>query len=233
MEQRPYSAGEWPAGGQPARQPAEEPESAERTPWERAGASFPRDLFASWMECMAHPSLFFRRLDPAVPFSTPLIFYLVFSVLGSAAFTASSIAFLPAMYAAEGAASSPEGHLLWFFLSPFIAVFSLVFYVLFTHLGVLLFVRDGRPIGVTARSLCYVAAPGVLNIVPFIGWLAAFIWSLWLAVVAIQQAHRTTGGRAFAAVFVIPFLVSFLVFLAIVLFVLMAVATFGTGSATG
>lgn len=232
MEQRPYSAGGWPADGQVAQRSAEQPEPAERTPWERAGASFPGDLFASWMECMTRPTQFFGRLDPAVPFSTPLIFYMVFSVLGSAAFTASSIAFLPAMYAAAGAASSPEWHLLWFFLSPFVAVLSLLFYVLFTHLGVLLFVRDGRSVGVTARSLCYVAAPGVLYIVPFVGWFVSFFWTLWLAVVAVKEAHRTSGGRAFAAVFVIPFLTWFMIFLVIVLFVLMAVATLGTASAT-
>lgn len=200
-------------------------DTPERTPRERTGASFPGELLASWMECMTRPSEFFRRLDPEVSFSTPLIFYLLFTVLGSAAFTASSIAFLPAMYVGEGAASSPAWHLLWFFLSPFIAVVSLVFYVLFTHLGVLLFVREGRPIGVTARSLCYVAAPGVLYIIPFIGWLVSFFWTLWLAVVAVKETHRTTGGRAFAAVFVIPFLTWFVIFLVAVLFALVAVST--------
>lgn len=176
---------------------------------------------------MTRPTEFFRRLDPTVPFSTPLMFYLVFSVVGSAAFTASSLAFLPAVAPAEGVATSPAWYLLWFFLSPFIAAFSFVFYVLFIHVGVRLFVRDGRSVGVTARSLCYVAAPGVLHIVPFVGWFVSFVWTLRLAVIAVQQAHRTSTGRALAAVFVVPILTALLIFLLVVLLMLTAISTLG------
>lgn len=224
MEQLPY----------PAVRPRFDSENLERTPWERKNAAFPSDLFASWMECMTRPGDFFRRLDPEVPFAQPFIFFLVFWVLGTGLGAASTVAFMGDFYREFYATSGIEvsfgtWQLIWFFLSPFIGMISLGFYVLFTHLGVVLFVRSGRPMGVTARSLCYVAAPLVFNIIPFIGWAVSFFWTLYLAIVAVQQTHRTTGGRAFAAVLVPPLLVWFLFGLVFTLMFMMAVATLGTG----
>jgi len=178
--------------------------------WERDDASFPGDLLSSWLHCMTRPFEFFDQLDPEVPFGRPLIFFLVFWIVGSALGAVSTEAVLGGwydeVYAAEGlAAPGTPWFLFMFFLSPFIGMISLALYVGLTHLGVRLFVRNSQSIGVTGRALCYAVAPQVVAIVPFLGWLVGPLWSLFLAVVGVQRVHRTSTGRAAAAVIVPPF----------------------------
>lgn len=185
-----------------APEPSEE---AARTPWERADARFPTDMFRSWLQCMTEPQTFFRSLDVSVPFSRPLLFFFVFWILGSGLGTLSAEATLGDWYAARGMElPGAMWNLFLFFLSPFIGAVSLALYTGFTHLGVRIFVKDPRTIGVTARGLCYVAAPQLLAVIPFLGWLVAFAWSLVLAVVSVQRLHRTSTGSAVAAVIVPP-----------------------------
>ena len=204
---------------------------ADRIAWERDGASFPGDLFDSWMQCMTHPVEFFDRLDPEVPFGRPLLFFLLFWILGGGLGTLSTQAVLGGWYAdylvEEGrAAPGTAWYVFMFLLSPFIGLAALAMYTGLTHLGARLFVRGARPIGVTARGLCYVTAPQVVAIVPLIGWFVASLWSLFLAVVAIQRVHSTTTGRAVAAVLVPQFVFWFgllMMFALIVAFIAVAV----------
>lgn len=193
-------------------------------PWENDGASFPRDLFRSWMEVMLRPVEFFRALNSASPFSKPLIFFLVFSVLGA------TLSMLSRM------AGGMEGYdflggpvYIWFsfFASPFIALLGLAMNVGLTHLGVLLFIPTRKNIGVTGRMYCYVAAPTVMALVPFLGWLISIVWALVLSVIGIQQVHETTTGRALAAVLVPVFAIGLAFMMLGVLLAFLAVAMGG------
>lgn len=189
-----------PSAGAPEPSPEPEP-----TPWERAGATFPGDMFRSWLQCMTEPNVFFRSLDPSGPLSRPLLFFFVFWILGSGLGTLAADATLGDWYAARGwEMPSATWNLFVFFLSPFMGALSLALYVGFTHLGVRIFVKDPEKIGTTARGLCYVAAPQLLAVVPLVGWLVAPIWGLFLAVVSVRALHRTGTGSAVAAVIVPP-----------------------------
>lgn len=175
--------------------------------WERTDARFPGDLFDSWLECMTRPFEFFGRLDPRASVARPLSFFLVFWVLGGGLGTLSTRATVGGWYAdqlavAGEAAPGPTWYAFMFFVSPFIGSAALALYIGLTHLGVRLFVREARPIGITGRGLCYVSAPQVVAIVPIVGWFAASLWSLFLAVVSVQRLHHTTTGRAVGAVLV-------------------------------
>lgn len=187
--------------------PSLAPDTAARTPWEREDASFPGDLFRSWMDCMTRPFEFFDELEPGSSFVRPILFYLIFSTVGYGFATLSMEATLGGWFAAydgagTGGSGGAWGALFWFFVAPFYGMFVLALYVGLTHAGVRLFVREPQGIGATARGLCYGAAPQVLNIVPFLGWLVSSLWSLFLAVVAVQKLHDTSFGRATAAVLV-------------------------------
>ena len=185
-----------------------------RTPWEGADVSFPADLFRSWMEVLTRPKEFFQSLDPDISFARPLIFFLVFSVLGSAASTLSLLAIFgesyKQLYMGQGMEAFSLTAYMWmnFFFSPFTALIGLLVYVGMVHGGVRIFVRNGTTIGVTARTLCYVTAPAVVAIVPFLGWAAGFFWMATLAIIGIQLTHRTSFGRAFAAVIIPPFVLT-------------------------
>lgn len=177
---------EWePAGG----------EQTERTPWESDTVSFPADLFRSWMDAMTRPGEFFRMLDPEIPFVRPLVFYLLFVVLGAGLNTVSSLAF---------PADETFRPYIWliFFLSPFTGLLALLLNTGITHLGVRLFVPGAKPIHATGRVMCYSAATSVLTIVPWIGWLAGGVWAIVLMIVGVRWVHGATLGRAAAAVLV-------------------------------
>ena len=207
------------------------PVAAKRTPWERDDASFPADMFRTWLDCLTRPTEFFESLDPGIPFARPLLFFLVVWVLGSGLGTLSVQTTLGDLiaesYAAEG--RGPPGtawNLFVFFLSPFVGLLALALNVAFIHVGVRLFVHRPRPIGSTARSLCYVVAPQVLALVPFFGWIVAPIWGFVLTVIAVRMTHRTTVGRSIAAVLVPPivFWFAFVMLLGfLVIFVMLAV----------
>lgn len=198
--------------------------------WERETASFPGDLFESWLHCMTRPFEFFENTDPTAPVSRPLLFFLLFWIVASGFGTLSTEAALGGwydeLYAAESITEPGAPWLLFtFFLSPFIGLMSLALYVGLTHLGVRLFVPEAKSIGVTGRALCYAVAPQIVVIVPFLGWLVAPLWSLFLAVVAVRQVHSASTGRAVAAVIVPPFVFWFglgLMFALLVVFLALA-----------
>lgn len=197
--------------------------------WERESASFPGDLFESWLHCMTRPFEFFESQNPGVPISRPLLFFLVFWVVASGLGTLSTEAALGGWYdEAYGANGLTDPGAPWllftFFLSPFIGLVSLALQVGLIHLGVRLFIPGAKSIGATGRALCYVVAPQVVVIVPFLGWLVAPLWSLFLAVVAVRQVHGTSTGRAVAAAIVPPFVFWFGIGLMFVLLIVFLAA---------
>jgi hypothetical protein len=52
------------------------------------------------------------------------------------------------------------------------------------------------------RAVCYSEVSSLASIVPVIGSLVAVIWWIVLAVQGIQRLHRTTSGKALAAVLI-------------------------------
>lgn len=207
-------------------------QAPERTPWERDDASFPADLFRSWIDCLTRPSEFFGSLDPEVPFTRPYLFFLIAVVLGNGLGALSTQAVLGSWsaeyYAALGVSPpGPAWSLFTFFLSPFVGTVALVLNTAFVHVGVRLFAERPRPIGVTARTLCYVAAPQVLALVPFVGWVVGPIWALVLMVIGIQRTHDTTVGRSLAAVLIPPIVFWFAIGMLIAMLVVFVVLAAG------
>ena len=194
-------------------------------PWESDEASFPGDLFRSWMEVMLRPVDFFRALNPAAPFTRPLAFFLVFSILGSAASTLSWMAAGQEVFGGWGSTGSMGA--FNFFMSPFLALVGLAINTGLTQLGVLVFVPTRRKIDVTARAYCYVAAPSVMALVPFLGWAVSFVWMLALSIVGIQWVHETSIGRALAAVLVPPLVIAACITALMFLLVFIAIALGG------
>ena len=190
-------------------------ESAPETgpiPWEDADGSFPRNLVASFHASLAAPARFFRALDPEVPFSRPILYYLIVSVAGALFSTLWAIsgggpAVPPELaeslgYPGLGEPLSRGWLLLEFFLSPFFALLGLAIWTLLVHPFCRLFSDSRRPISETGRVFCYAAGPAVLHVIPWVGGLAAFVGSLVLAVFGLRERHRTTTGRAIAALLV-------------------------------
>lgn len=172
------------------------------TPWEAGGGI--GALLRSWWESLSEPRRFFSRIEWDGGLADPLLYYLLFVVVG-AGFQSLWFALLtPALYSAlgvEGLLSPPDGGVLLqqFFLSPFKALFSLAVIAGVAHLTLRLLADRPRPLRATGRALCYTSGPQLLLAVPLVGGLLALIWSAVLAVVGLRTAHRTSTGRVIAA----------------------------------
>lgn len=181
--------------------------------WEDPAVPFPANLLETWRRSVLEPGAFFADgpFDRAAV--RPILYYLLISVL-AAALSLTWGALLPTGQTGfvealaeimnlglPGAADTvgSAGRLADFFLSPFLAVLSLVITSLLLHLFVLLLVPGRRSLTATVRTVCYACGPAVFAIIPFVGGLVAWIWGAVLTVIGLREAHRTTTGRAFAA----------------------------------
>ena len=54
----------------------------------------------------------------------------------------------------------------------------------------------------TLRAVCYSEVSSIASIVPFVGGLIAIVWWIVLAVQGVERLHRTTSGKAVAAVLI-------------------------------
>lgn len=187
--------------------------------WEDPRAAFPGNLIGTWRDSLLRPTAFFRRVRPAGALSRPLLYYLIATVVG-AFFTMwwEAVGLWPGTWRPEtaGWAAEPGGAaaLVGFFLTPFAALLALAVWTVVLHLFVVLLVPDRRPLRATARVLCYTAGPSVFTAVPLLGPLVGAVWATVLQVIGIREIHRTTTGRAAAAV-LLP-LAALLLLLAIV-----------------
>lgn len=89
-------------------------------------------------------------------------------------------------------------------LAPFVTLMKLLFFGVFIHLGVHLFVKEDpdRPhkFSTTLKILSYSMAPWLLCVIPGIGMLLGYIFVFIAAFVGIREVYKTTTGRAVMAV---------------------------------
>ena len=181
--------------------------------WEDPAVPFPVNVIETWRRSVLEPGAFFAGGPHDRAAVRPILYYLLISVL-AAGLSLTWGALLPTAQpglveaiaemvniALPGAADTigPAGRLADFFLTPFLAVLSLVITSLLLHLFVLLLVPGRRSLTATVRTVCYACGPAVFAIIPFVGGLVAWIWGAVLTVIGLREAHRTTTGRAFAA----------------------------------
>ena len=71
----------------------------------------------------------------------------------------------------------------------------------------------------TFRVVGYASTASIAQVIPFVGGLIAIVWWIVLAVKGVQRMHRTTSGRAVAAVLLPMAVLAVCVFIAIVVVV--------------
>lgn len=168
------------------------------TPWEVRGG--PRGLLRSWWRSLIDPGRFYSRVDWSGGLDRPVLYFLVFSVVGAGFDSLWHALLTPTLLSALGAEellrAAGGSQLLSFFLSPFKALFWLGLAAAGAQLGAVVLAERRRSVGATARALCYASGPQLLRAVPFLGGLVAFFWSAVLAVIGLREAHRTSTARA-------------------------------------
>jgi hypothetical protein len=68
----------------------------------------------------------------------------------------------------------------------------------------------------TFRVVGYASTASVAQVIPFIGGLIAIVWWIYIAAKGIQRMHRTTSGRALAAILLPMAAVAVCIFIAMI-----------------
>lgn len=190
-------------------------ESAAPFPWPPGQSESVFDAWGrTWSGAALAPRRFFAALPGKRPITPAMLYYLSIGIPVAGAQLFWSM--LRSGMGEEAATAGTQGAwapLLDFLLSPVYLLVSLFLSAAVVHLLLKLFGGARGDYSRTTRVFAYAYSPQVLGIVPVLGSIAGFIWMVVIAIIGLRAAHRTTTGRAAAAV-LIPLFVG-LVFVAI------------------
>jgi hypothetical protein len=191
-----------------------EPEGEQPTPWERRGElGFFQGYWETWKAVMIAPEKFWDRTTPHGSAWDALAFGWIATAINSLLSLPfqlmQSTAQLRPMLDQMKATPEMERMMLWFFegtgrfalLLGSLALYPVLFIIgaAFTHLMCMLFGVSRNGFTATVRALGYAAAPSALAWVPCVG-AGAFIYTIVLDIWGLARLHRSTYGRAAAAV---------------------------------
>jgi len=196
-------------------------------PWEeRENYGTLNAYFQTATKCILTPTRFFSKLPTQDGYLSPILFAVmaipvagVFSYLWFALFTGSGL-----------------GGLIGFFLAICILfALGLIFVPILIaiwsgllHLCLLLLGGARGGYQATFRVVSYSWVTSLFNAIPFVGTLAS-LWGLVLTVIGLRETHRTTTGKAAAAV-VIPLVVAVAVAFIFGIASILSMAKLGSGS---
>jgi hypothetical protein len=189
--------------GPPPTGPAAEP-----LPFERPGAPFLESLLGTMKLVLLRPREAFTRMRVSGEYERPILFVFVLGILWILISSTYQFAFggiwehLREHLGHYRAVHIPPlaRYLVSVVGSPFLVALGLAFATAFYHVFLMLFGASGGGLGATFRVLCYAEAAGVFCLVPGIGGLISFVWSLVVLIIGFAVVHRVSTGRTAAAV---------------------------------
>ena len=156
------------------------------------------------------PQEAFARTRERGDLASPLLWTMICSALGVVAAQTWSLllgplAWLPLLPGElrEQWVGSVLALLVGLLLTPVMAIVGLFVGAAVVHLFLWMFggLTDSRSgYEGTVRAIAYSSIAQIANVVPFVGWLAAVVWSVVLQTMGLVRLHRATPGRAVAAV---------------------------------
>ncbi len=159
---------------------------------------------------LTKPAVFFRTMPMRAGMGKPLAFHLLLAefmvvcqyLWGLAGIGATAEYFGSRQIMDMGLGLAQAAPIMLFIVYPLLLVVRIMVMTGVIHL----LLRMGRCADsgaeATFRVLCYSAAPLVLGVIPGIGSLAGGVWSIWLTVVGLKEAHRTRYSASLFAVLV-------------------------------
>ncbi|MGH7446749.1 MAG: YIP1 family protein, partial [Longimicrobiales bacterium] len=177
-------------------------------PWPPAGGESVLDAWGrTWSGASLRPRQFFASMPGTASLGPAVLYYLSIGIP-----VAGVQLFWTMVRGSDGnAADSTAGALgalgewsplMGFLFSPAYLLISLVVAAGVTHLLLKLFGGTHGDYGMTTRVFAYAYSPQILGIIPVAGTFAGFVWMVVIAIVGVREAHRTTTGRAAAAILV-------------------------------
>jgi hypothetical protein len=186
-------------------------QAAPTLPFEDPAEPVVGGLVSTVMLFVTDPTTAFRRMSLTVGIFRPLIYGVLLAWIGDAVaylfglfFQASIFGFLSQIEGMEEAL--PAAFLgmgigiFGLIIAPVFIVIAIFIYSLIVHLFLMMVGGDQSGFGATFRVLCYSNTSQLAQVIPIAGGIIAFVWSLILGIIGLTEAHRTTTGKAVAAV---------------------------------
>lgn len=226
-----------------------DPGAAAVLPWERGRERDPVHAFVETIKLfVTRPDEAWRLTPERGGLESPLLFGLIVSFFGAAiAFLYRWIFVSPWVRMLPAAAFRRWGHVPWWAMGrrpsgcgivvwPFVAAFTILIGLFVVSAILHLFVlivgaarASASGFEGTFRVVAYSSVSSLAQLIPIFGGLVAFVWWIVLAAKGIARLHRTTPGRALAAVLVpIALVVGLVVLCAIVVFGLLMATRHGS-----
>ena len=182
--------------------------------WETKGRNFLVRWWDTTINCLFNPNSTFKTMPVQGGMSAPLTFYF-FSVLVIGVVMSFAQALSQAVVQSNQNGESPSLAVSLFCGTPFIillagffGIFMAFFCSAISHflLGILGAANKGFE--ATFRAVCYsLGSANSLQIIPLIGFIAAFFWAPVIFVISLKEAHKTDYWRvilAFTLAVVVP-----------------------------
>lgn len=160
-----------------------------------------------WRGASLEPRRFFAALPDTAPLGPAVLYYLVIGMAVAGAQLFWSMIFRAAGINIGGMLGMMDGDAAWgplvdFLLAPVLLLLSLFVAAGVTHLVLKMLGGASRGYGFTVRIFAFAYSPQILGVIPFIGQAVGFVWMCVVAIVGLSAGHRTSTGRAAAAVLI-------------------------------
>ena len=166
---------------------------------------FFRAFFGTLGEVLFHPSRFYSRMPVEGGLIRPLIFAIIMGVIGGMfglLYQFLVMSFLGNMLESQGFADFSVPIMIGSAIGlPILTIIGVFIISGVLHVCVMIVRGNRNGFEATFRVVAYAMSTEIFGILPFLGGLIAFIWTLVLGIVGVREAHRTSTGRSALAVF--------------------------------
>jgi hypothetical protein len=170
-------------------------------PWESAEKlGIVRAILQTLRECLFSPFMFFEKLsfthNTAMSFAYALVIGSIGSILGffwTYLFLSRYAEAVP--WLAEF--STPGAGLI---LAPLLIAAKIFFISAYAQTFLFITGAKRQPIASTISIMCYAESTAVFNLIPVVGSIVAFVWSLFLLAAGLGRVHRLSTAKALAII---------------------------------
>lgn len=176
-------------------------------PWEQPGYPLLEGLYETAKLFFTDPSAAFARMQVAGDLGRPLIYAIIFGWLGTIAGQIYNMAMGGAMYKmlpqfsqGQDFAANTMVNVGFMIGAPLLILIGVFVGGAIYHLFLMLYGGANSGFGATVRVLCYASTVQVLQVLPLCGGVIAMVWGVFLQIIGLAIAHRTSKGKAAGAV---------------------------------
>ncbi len=202
----PGMPGQAPPPPPPGGEPPGPPTALPALPWEDPSQPLLEALVETIKLFVTAPTEAYRRMAREGGLGRPLFYAVILGWIGIAVGQLYSLAMrgltLPGMESLSHAAL-PVGYAIGFIVfAPIFIILFLFIWTLIVHLFLMILGAAGGGFEATFRVMAYASTVQLSQIVPMCGGLIGFFWGLVLEIIGLAEVHRTSQGKAAAAVLI-------------------------------